>query len=122
MKVNRSDLGYVLTRDDGSPVVLSAREIDTLRSYIENEELRSEVEYAVQCAEDNGEISFSGWQDVGYADYSSEEDARSDFVEKVVEDIVERDELYDRNPVHSEQEIYEYVIDSARDYEWVVLG
>ena len=119
MNITRSANGsYELTRDDGSVVVLTVREVDALRDYVMQESLRSEVEYAVKNAEDNEDISFSRFADVG--DYSSEDDARADFVEHVVEGIVEADRDFDRNPCHSEQELYEIVLDYARDDGWEV--
>lgn len=119
MKVIRSAAGsYELTRDDGSSIILTTREIDLLRDYLNTETLRSGVEYAVQSAEENDDISFSRYTDVG--DYISDDDARYDFVEHVVESIVEDDRDYDRSPYHSEKELYEIVLDYASDEGWKV--
>jgi len=119
MKITRSATGsYELTRDDGSAVVLTLKEIDALQDYLTTETLRSGVEYAVKDAEDNGDISFSRYADVG--DYASEDDARYDFIKRIVEGIVEDDRDYDRNPYHSEKELYEIVLDYAQDDGWEV--
>ena len=118
MNVIRSATGYELTRDDGTVVVLTVQEVDTIQDFLNVETLRSEVEYAVKNAEDNEDITFSRFSDVG--DYSSEDDARADFIEHVVESIVEDDRDFDRNPCHSEDELYDFILDYARDDGWEV--
>ena len=118
MNVIRSATGYELTRDDGSVVVLTVQEVDAVRDYLTTESLRSEVEYAVKNAEDNEDITFSRFADVG--DYSTEDDARADFIEHVVESIIEDDRDFDRNPCHSEKELYEIVLDYADGDGWEV--
>lgn len=111
-----ANFSHELHRDDGTTVVLTDNEWQEIRTFANVETLRRQVEFAVQTAEESNWISFENWHNVGFADYSSEDDARSDFIDKIIEDITDRDELYNRDPVHTDDEIFNDVVDTAKDF------
>lgn len=88
MTITRNGIEIKLTDDE---IRSAARE-----SHIAD--LRYEIETALHIEEEEGTVSFSTRAECGFADYSSESDARSDFVENLVSDYTEQEEMYDRDP------------------------
>lgn len=121
MNVTREDstLSYTITRDDGTAVTLAIAEVLALRDFLYTESLRADVEYAVAEAVENQQISFDNFAEVG-SEYTDADDARTDFIEHVVECIKEDNVTYDRNPYLSEEQLYDIVLDYARDDGWEV--
>lgn len=121
MNVTRdySTPNYTITRDDGTAVTLTIAEVFALRDFIYTESLRADVEYAVAEAVENQQVSFDNFAEVG-SEYADADDARTDFIEHVVEGIKEDNVTYDRNPHLSEEQLYDIVIDYARDDGWEV--
>ena len=105
---------------DGKPITLTAEEI---RSVLQDEHrtaVRLMYEDAVKECEEEGWISFDGWASVSFGSYSSAEDARSDFIEKLTEDYIEEEELYERDPEHYRRymDYTDDVLDLAEDLEY----
>lgn len=121
MNITREDstLNYTITRDDGTAVTLAIAEVLALRDFIYTESLRADVEYAVDAAVENQQVSFDNFAEVG-SEYTDADDARTDFINHVVEGIKEDNVTYDRNPYLSEEQLYDIVIDYARDDGWEV--
>lgn len=83
---------------NGNEIQLTDEEV---RSIVENEhekDVRYEVEQSLSTYEEDGVISFDDWQSVGFAEYSSREDARNDFIEYIVEHILEMEDNDERTP------------------------
>ena len=121
MNVTREDstLNYTITRDDGTAVMLSIADVLALRDFLYTESLRADVEYAVDAAVENQQVSFDNFAEVG-SEYTDADDARTDFINHVVDGIKEDNVTYDRNPYLSEEQLYDIVIDYARDDGWDV--
>ena len=121
MNITREDstLNYTITRDDGTAVTLAITEVLALRDFLYTESLRADVEYAVAAAVENQQVSFDNFAEVG-SEYTDADDARTDFINHVVEGIKEDNVTYDRNPYLSEEQLYDIVIDYARDDGWEV--
>lgn len=68
--------------------------------FVRSCQLRAEIESATAEAEEDGEVSFEGFASVGFGDYVSADDARADFVEKLIDDIIDREELYGFDNYH----------------------
>ena len=77
---------------NGIKIKLTDDEIRSVLRSKHTEEIRFEVEDAMKEAEENGWISFDSWQDCPFADYSSESDAREDFIEYIIEHVLESEE------------------------------
>lgn len=74
--------------------ILTPEDATSALHYLRSCQLRAEIEAALADAEDDGEVSFEGFASVGFGDYVSADDARADFVEKLIDDIIDREELY----------------------------
>lgn len=83
---------------DGKKITLTDEEIRSLMAEEHKKDIRYEYEFAVQIAEEDGLISFDNWETVGFAEYKSIDDARSDFIDKLTEDYLETEYLYERDP------------------------
>lgn len=104
-----------ITRN-GMEIVLTADEIRSLIADEHKKDIRYEVECATKQMEEDGEISFNDYETVGFADYSSSDDARSDFIDKLTEDILEREEMYSNDSSdHVTHDFTNEVLDFADD-------
>jgi len=115
MKIIYESTHYVFTRDNGETVTLTNKELDFIREHLHKADVLAEVENAVKCAEDNGDVSFASFADCYFAHYSSEEDARADLIEYVADSIIEEDNLYERNPDPFIKDYEEVVLETAED-------
>jgi len=88
---------YTINRD-GKDIILTDEEVRDILRREHEEDIRYEYENAVQFAEEEKQISFDSWQECDFAGYESEADARADFIEKLTEDYLEQEELYERDP------------------------
>lgn len=77
---------------NGTEIKLTDEEIRAVIRSAHTDTIRSEVETALTEAEENEWISFDSWQDCPCADYLSEQDARADFIEYIVESVLESEE------------------------------
>lgn len=101
-----------ITRN-GEQIALTAEEIRSIMEKEHRTAIRFMYEDAVKDCEEEGWISFSTWNDVGFATYASEEDAKADFIEKLTDDYIEQEKLYERDPEHFR---------SYKDYDSDVLA
>ena len=108
MKIVRDGKEIELTQDEVREVVRKEHEND----------VRYEIENSLSVYEEDGVISFENWQDCTLAEYSSLEDARSDFVECILEHLLDLEDTDERNPLRSpcshdyDSEVY----DTAKDF------
>ena len=103
---------------DGKEIELTDDEIRSIVQDEHEKDVRYNVECALEAYEEDGVISFDNWADVTYAEYESRDAARSDFIECVVEHILEMEDIHDeRAPVgHRYSPDYDSdVYDTAED-------
>ena len=100
-------------------IVLTDEEVRSVLSEHHRTGIRYQYEDAVSECESEGWISFESWSstEIG-AEYSSEADARNDFIEKLTDDYLESEELYERDPEHfrSYPDYTEDVLELAEDF------
>ena len=80
---------------DGKPIELTDKEVRFIVRNDHELDVRYEVKNALSVYEEDGIISFENY-DSGI--YNSSEDARSDFIESVVEKILEYEDNDERTP------------------------
>ena len=86
---------------EGKPITLTDEEIRSIVADEHRSGIRYNYEDAVKECEEEGWIRFDSFADTeAGATYTSEDDARSDFIEKLTDDYIEQEELYDRDPEH----------------------
>lgn len=95
-------------------ITLTDEEIRSIVQEEHRKDIRYEVEQTVQVAEEDGIISFSCWASVPFSEYTSEEDARSDFIDMVTNGILENEKLYDHNPSPFSYNYDDEVYDEAK--------
>lgn len=96
--------------------ILTPEDATSALHYLRSCQLSAEIESALADAENDGEVNFDSFATVGFGDYVSADDARADFVEKLIEDIIDREELYDHDPDgYHVSDYYGEVIDFADD-------
>lgn len=88
-----------ITRE-GKTITLTDEEIRSILHDEHRTAIRFMYEDAVKECEEEKWISFSPYFDCEFAEYVSEADARADFIEKLTDDYIEADELYERDPEH----------------------
>ena len=97
-------------------IVLTDEEIRSIQQKEHLTYLRYRVEDAVARAEEFDMISFSNYEECDFDDLTSEDEARSVFIDYTVDYIVQTEELYDCDPrSYSDMEFENYVIDCADD-------
>lgn len=101
---------------NGQEIKLTNEEIRSIIQEEHRNDVRFEYEQAVQVAEEDDMISFAGYADCEFSDYSSEADAREDFIDKLTDDFLEEEEMYERDPHSFRSHDYEEdVLDLAND-------
>ena len=86
---------------EGKPITLTAEEVRSIVADEHRSEIRYSYEDAVKECEEEGWICFDSFANTeAGATYDNEDDARSDFIEKLTDDYIEQEELYDRDPEH----------------------
>ena len=83
---------------DGNAYTLTDLEILSVRKEEHRKDIRCAYDDAVQICEDNEWISFASWADGNHGEYCSEDDFRSDYIDKLTEDYLDREDLYDYDP------------------------
>ena len=80
---------------NGQEITLTEEEIRQIRDEEHRNEHRYNIEEAVRIAEEDEQISFDSWEhcEVG-SEYSSEEDARADFIEYILEHILDEEDIF----------------------------
>ncbi len=105
---------------DGKTYELTDEEIRFIIAAEHEKDIRYEYAEAVSRCEEENWISFESWSECSFGTYSSENEAREDFIDKLTEDYLEQEELYERNP----NQLYNYdfdedVIDFAKDCDFL---
>jgi len=97
---------------NGQVIDLTPEEVARIRKEEHIADIRFDVEQEVECQEGNDWLDFSDWSENGQ-DYKSSDEARADFIEYVVESIIEKEELYDEDPDGYRANIGDIVSDLA---------
>ena len=108
---------------NGQQIELTEEEIRQIRDEEHRNDIRYEIEEAIARAVEEEQISFDSWEhcEVG-AEYSSEEDARADFIEYILEHILDEEDTFSEHaPVgHRYSANYDSeVIDTAEEFGYL---
>ena len=111
-----------ITRN-GHRIELTDEEVRQIRDEEHRNDIRYEIEEAISRAVEDEQISFDSWEhnEVG-AEYSSEEDARSDFIEYILEHILDEEDTMTEHapPSHRFNPDYDSeVIDTAEEFGYL---
>jgi len=105
---------------DGKIYKLTDEEIRSIIAAEHKKDVRYEYEEAVKRCEEEDWISFASWNECEFGTYSSENDAREDFIDKLTEDYIENEDLYERNPHQLyNHDFEEDVMDFAKDCDYL---
>ena len=97
-------------------ITLTVEEVRSIQQEAHLTYLHYGVEDAVARAEEFDMISFSNYEECDFDDLTSEDEARSVFIDYTVDYIVQTEELYDCGPrSYSDTEFENYVLDCAND-------
>lgn len=101
---------------NGIAIELTDEEVRSIREDEHRKDIEYEFTEAVSRCLDEGWISFSDWSKSG-SEYSSEDDARTDFIAKLTEDYLEQEELYEYSPLRLHNHDFDSdVMDLAPDF------
>ena len=81
---------------DGKTYELTDEEIRFIIAAEHEKDIRYEYAEAVSRCEEENWISFESWSECSFGTYASENEAREDFIDKLTEDYLEQEELYER--------------------------
>ena len=103
-------MSYFITRT----FELTEEELFAIRKEEHKKDVAYDVETEVDNGVDDGWLSFEDWTESG-CEYASAKDARYDFIDKLVEDILEREYIYERDPYGYRYDLTDRVIEFATD-------
>ena len=107
---------------NGQQIELTAEEIRQIRIEEHTNDIRYEVEEAVTRAEEDDIISFDSWADCPCADYENRDDARSDFIEYIVEHILDEEDISEEHAPLGFRFVPDYdseVTDTAEEFGYL---
>ena len=99
---------------EGKRITLTPEELLEITRDEHRKDVEIDVEDEVALQVDEGWISFDSWAECGSEDADAD-DARTDFIARIVEDILEQEELYDRDPHGYRPDIESLVAYYAKD-------
>lgn len=104
---------------NGVTITLTDEEIRLIRQDEHLKDVEYDVRDEVNKAEENGDISFDNWADCPCGGYSSADDEREDLIATIVEDIIDKEELYDHDPNGYHADIPSIIQDYAECMELI---
>ena len=100
---------------------LSPEELRSVKAQLHRQDIRSHVLDAVTDAEDLELISFRDFASCDFDNVADEESFRSAFVDYVTDEIIQCEELYDRDPFsYTVRDFNTRVLDCAEDLNIIV--
>lgn len=108
---------------NGQTIVLTDEEVRQIRDEEHRNDIRYEIEEAIARAIEDEQISFDSWEhNEAGVEYSSEDDARSDFVEYILEHILDEEDTMSEHASPDYRFVPNYdseVIDTAEEFGYL---